>query len=149
MAKLYVGNLSFDTTDESLNQLFVSNGFQIASARVIRDAETGRSRGFGFVELGPGDDMAKVITALNGFNLEGRVLQVNEARPQAPRGGGGHGGGGGGFGGNRGGGGGNRGGGGRGGGGGRDGGRDGGRGGGGRDGGRDRDGGGGGNRRRF
>ena len=86
MAKLYVGNLSFDTTDESLNQLFVSNGFQIASARVIRDAETGRSRGFGFVELGPGDDMAKVITALNGFNLEGRVLQVNEARPQAPRG---------------------------------------------------------------
>src|SRR5579864_6459160 len=131
MAKLYVGNLSFDTTDESLNQLFVSNGFQIASARVIRDAETGRSRGFGFVELGPGDDMAKVITALNGFNLEGRVLQVNEARPQAPRGSGGHGGGG------------------RGGGGGRDGGRDGGRGGGGRDGGRDRDGGGGGNRRRF
>ena len=142
MAKLYVGNLSFDTTDESLNQLFVSNGFQIASARVIRDAETGRSRGFGFVELGPGDDMAKVIAALNGFNLEGRVLQVNEARPQAPRGGGG----GGGYGGNRGGGGGNRGGG-RGGG--RDGGRDGGRGGGGRDGGRDRDGGGGGNRRRF
>lgn len=146
MAKLYVGNLSFDTTDESLNQLFVSNGFQIASARVIRDAETGRSRGFGFVELGPGDDMAKVITALNGFNLEGRVLQVNEARPQAPRGGGG----GGGYGGNRGGGGGgNRGGGGGRSGGGRDGGRDGGRGGGGRDGGRDRDGGGGGNRRRF
>jgi cold-inducible RNA-binding protein len=155
MAKLYVGNLSFDTTDESLNQLFVSNGFQVASARVIRDAETGRSRGFGFVELGPGADMAAVITALNGFNLEGRVLQVNEARPQAPRGGGGHGGGGGGYGGNRsgGGGGGNRsggGGGGRSGGGGRDGGRDGGRGGGGgRDGGRDRDGGGGGNRRRF
>ena len=140
MAKLYVGNLSFDTTDESLNQLFVSNGFQVASARVIRDAETGRSRGFGFVELGPGADMAAVITALNGFNLEGRVLQVNEARPQAPRGGGGHGGGGGGYGGNRGGGGG----------GGRDGGRDGSRGGGGgRDGGRDRDGGGGGNRRRF
>src|ERR1039458_5070799 len=127
MAKLYVGNLSFDTTDESLNQLFGSNGFQVASARVIRDAETGRSRGFGFVELAPAEDMAKVITALNGFNLEGRVLQVNEARPQAPRGGGGHGGRGG-----------------------RDGGRDGGRGGGGRDSGRDRDaGGGGGNRRRF
>jgi RNA recognition motif-containing protein len=149
MAKLYVGNLSFDTTDESLNQLFGSNGFQVASARVIRDAETGRSRGFGFVELAPAEDMAKVIAALNGFNLEGRVLQVNEARPQAPRGGGGHGGGGGGFGGNRGGGGGgNRGGGGSRGGG-RDGGRDGGRGGGGRDGGRDRDSGGGGNRRRF
>lgn len=128
MAKLYVGNLSFDTTDESLQQLFTSNGFQIASARVIRDGETGRSRGFGFVELGPTDDMAKAISALNGFNLEGRVLQVNEARPQAPRGGG--------FGGNRGGGHGRggRGGGGR---------------GGGRDGGRDRDRDGGGGRRRY
>lgn len=141
MAKLYVGNLSFDTTDESLQHLFVSNGFQVASARVIRDAETGRSRGFGFVELGPGDDMEKAISQLNGFNLEGRVLQVNEARPQAPRGGGGHGGGfggRGGGGGRPGGGGGGRGGGGRGGGGGRDGGRD-----------RDRDSGGGGNRRRY
>ncbi len=87
MAKLYVGNLSFDVTDDSLQQLFSSNGFQVASSRVIRDLDTGRSRGFGFVELAPGEDMARAITQLNGFNLEGRVLQVNEARPQASRGG--------------------------------------------------------------
>src|SRR5574337_791798 len=85
MAKLYVGNLSFEVTDDGLQQLFSSSGFQVASARVIRDMDTGRSRGFGFVELGPGEDMARAITQLNGFNLEGRVLQVNEARPQAPR----------------------------------------------------------------
>jgi len=113
MAKLYVGNLSFDTTDESLQQLFASHGFQVASARVIRDAGTGRSRGFGFVELGPGEEMEKVISQLNGSTLDGRQLQVNEARPQAPRGGGGFGGGrggrgGGGGGGGRGGGGGGR-----------------------------------------
>ncbi len=88
MSKLYVGNLSFETTDDGLQQLFASNGFQVASARVIRDMDSGRSRGFGFVELGPGEDAARAITQLNGSNLEGRVLQVNEARPQAPRGGG-------------------------------------------------------------
>jgi len=88
MAKLYVGNLSFEVTDDSLQQLFISNGFQVASARVIRDMDSGRSRGFGFVELGPGEDAARAITQLNGFSLEGRALQVNEARPQAPRPGG-------------------------------------------------------------
>jgi len=87
MAKLYVGNLSFETTDDGLQQLFVSNGFQVASARVIRDMDSGRSRGFGFVELRPGEDATRAISQLNGFNLQGRVLQVNEARPQAPRGG--------------------------------------------------------------
>lgn len=85
MVKLYVGNLSFETTDDSLQQLFVSNGFQVSSARVIRDNDTGRSRGFGFVELEQGEDAARAITQLNGSNLEGRALQVNEARPQAPR----------------------------------------------------------------
>ena len=89
MAKLYVGNLSFDTTDDALQQLFVTNGFQVESARVIRDMNSGRSRGFGFVELGATEDAARAIAQLNGFNLEGRALQVNEARPQAPRGGGG------------------------------------------------------------
>ncbi len=89
MAKLYVGNLSYETTDDGLQQLFVSNGFQVASARVIRDMDSGRSRGFAFVELGPGEDGAQAITKLNGFNLEGRALLVNEARPQAPRSGGG------------------------------------------------------------
>jgi cold-inducible RNA-binding protein len=87
MTRLYVGNLSFDATDEDLQQLFTGNGIQVESARVIRDKETGRSRGFGFVELGAGEDMARAIAQLNGFNMNGRVLQVNEARPQAPRGG--------------------------------------------------------------
>jgi len=87
MAKLYVGNLSFDVTDEGLQQLFTSNGFRVESARVIRDTNTGRSRGFGFVELGAEEDTVRAISQLNGFNLDGRVLQVNEARPQAPRGG--------------------------------------------------------------
>jgi cold-inducible RNA-binding protein len=100
MAKLYVGNLSFGVTDEGLHQLFTSNGIKVESARVITDRDTGRSRGFGFVELGADEDMARAITQLNGFNLEGRMLQVNEARPQAPRTGGR-----GGFGGDRGGGG--------------------------------------------
>ena len=100
MAKLYVGNLSFGITDEGLHQLFTSNGIKVESARVITDRDTGRSRGFGFVELGPDEDLARAITTLNGFNLEGRMLQVNEARPQAPRSGGR-----GGFGGDRGGGG--------------------------------------------
>jgi cold-inducible RNA-binding protein len=89
MPKLYVGNLSFEVTDEGLQQLFTSNGFQVESARVIRDKDTGRSRGFGFVELGAGEDLARAITQMNGFNLEGRAIQVNEARPQTPRGGGG------------------------------------------------------------
>jgi RNA recognition motif-containing protein len=87
MSKLYIGNLSFEVTDEGLQQLFTSNGFQVESARVIRDMNTGRSRGFGFVELPAGEDMARAITQLNGSNLEGRAIQVNEARPQAPRGG--------------------------------------------------------------
>jgi RNA recognition motif-containing protein len=122
MSKLYVGNLSFSMTDDSLLQLFSGKGYQVASARVITDRETGRSRGFGFVELSSSGDVAKAIGEFNGMEVEGRALQVNEARPQEGRGGSGGGG-------NRGGGGGGRGGyGGGGGGGGRDGGRDGGRG---------------------
>ncbi len=88
MTKLYVGNLSFGMTDESLQQLFVTKGYQVASARVITDRETGRSRGFGFVELGAADDAAKAIGEFNGMDIEGRALQVNEARPQESRGGG-------------------------------------------------------------
>lgn len=107
MAKLYVGNLPFEVTDESLQQMFSSQGFEVQSARVVRDMGTGRSRGFGFVELGPKEDSARAISQLNGTMMEGRALQVNEARPQAPRGEGG--GNRGGFG-NRGGGGGGRGG---------------------------------------
>lgn len=97
MAKLYVGNLSFDVTDDGLLQLFTGGGFQVESARVIRDMNTGRSRGFGFVELAAGEDAARAISQLNGSTLEGRAIQVNEARPQAPRGDRGERGGGGGF----------------------------------------------------
>jgi cold-inducible RNA-binding protein len=105
MTKLYVGNLSFGMTDETLQQLFAGKGYQVSSARVITDRETGRSRGFGFVELGSGDDATKAIGELNGLEVEGRQLQVNEARPQEARGGGDRSGGRGGYGGGRGGGG--------------------------------------------
>ena len=88
MTKLHVGGLPYSTTDESLLQLFAEKGYKPVSARIITDRETGRSRGFGFVELGPGDDAAKAIGEFNGLNIEGRELQVNEARPQESRGGG-------------------------------------------------------------
>ena len=89
MAKLYVGNLPFEVTDESLQQMFTNQGFEVQSARVVRDMGTGRSRGFGFVELGANQDSARAFAQLNGTTVEGRALQVNEARPQAPRGEGG------------------------------------------------------------
>ena len=95
MTKLYVGGLPYSATDESLLQLFAEKGHKPVSARIITDRETGRSRGFGFVELGSGDDGAKAIGEFNGLNIEGRALQVNEARPQESRGG--RSGGGGGF----------------------------------------------------
>jgi RNA recognition motif-containing protein len=82
MAKLYVGNLSAEVTDKSLEQLFTGKGFPVTSARVICDREGGRSRGFGFVELASSDDVDRAIAEVNGFTLEGRALQVNEARPQ-------------------------------------------------------------------
>lgn len=87
MTKLFVGNLSFGVTDEGLQQLFAGKGYQVASARVITNRESGRSRGFGFVELGSSDEVARAIGELNGLNVEGRALQVNEARPQEFRGG--------------------------------------------------------------
>ena len=86
MTKLYVGGLPFSTTDESLLQLFAEKGYKPVSARVITDRDTGRSRGYGFVELGPEDDAAKAIGEFNGLNIEGRALVVNEARPQESRG---------------------------------------------------------------
>ena len=107
---LYVGNLPFGTTTDDLRDLFAQYG-NVKSAQVVMDRETGRSRGFGFVEMNDGAEAA--IDALNGKDFQGRSLAVNEARPreERPRGGGGGGGGGGGY---RGGGGGDRGGGGRG-----------------------------------
>jgi cold-inducible RNA-binding protein len=90
MKKLYVGNLAFGMTDDALLQLFVDKGYQVSSARIITDRETGRSRGFGFVELGADNDAAKAIGELNGLDIGGRALQVNEAREQESRGGGGN-----------------------------------------------------------
>ena len=89
MTKLYVGNLAFSTTEDSLLRLFTGKGYKVGSARIITDRETGRSRGFGFIELGPEDDAAKAIGEFNGLDVDGRALQVNEARPQEFRGGGG------------------------------------------------------------
>jgi RNA recognition motif-containing protein len=103
--KLYVGNLAFGTTDEDLRDLFGQYG-AVTSASVVMDRDTGRSRGFGFVEMGDGAEAA--IDATNGVDFQGRTLTVNEAKPR--EGGGGGGGGGGGYrgGGGGGGGGGNR-----------------------------------------
>ena len=118
--KLYVGNLSFQTSSDDLQQLFSQAG-TVESASVVEDRDTGRSRGFGFVEMASKEDGEKAIEQFNGTDLAGRNLTVNEARPREDRGGRGGGGGGrGGYGGNRGGGGGGRGGGYGGGGGGRD-----------------------------
>jgi RNA recognition motif-containing protein len=118
--KLYVGNLSFQTSSEDLQQLFAQAG-TVESATVVEDRDTGRSRGFGFVEMASKEDGEKAIQQFNGTDLNGRNLTVNEARPREDRGNRGGGGGRGGYGGNRGGGGGGRGGyGGGGGGGGRD-----------------------------
>ena len=95
MTKLYVGNLSYGMTDETLLQLFSEKGYKPVSARIITDRETGRSRGFGFVELGPDDDATRAIGEFNGLNLDGRALMVNEARQESGggrvRGGGGRG----------------------------------------------------------
>jgi cold-inducible RNA-binding protein len=87
--KLYVGNLAYSTDDNSLQAHFSADGRQVVSARVLTDRETGRSRGFGFVEMATPEDAQKAIEALNGRELDGRALTVNEAREQAPRSGGG------------------------------------------------------------
>jgi cold-inducible RNA-binding protein len=116
--KLYVGNLPMEMTETELKELFTEAG-NVVSAKIITDRQTGQPRGFGFVEMETKLEGTKAISMLNGRQVEGRVLAVNEARPQARTGGGG--GGGGGYGGG--------GGGGRGGGGGGGGGRGGGRGG--------------------
>jgi len=101
--KLYVGNLSYNTTGSDLEQLFSQHG-TVQSAEVIADRETGRSKGFGFVQMGSDQEAQAAITALNGQQHDGRALTVNEAKPreERPRGGGGRGGyGGGGGGGQR------------------------------------------------
>ncbi len=98
--KLYVGNLSYGVTDADLEQMFAAHG-TVESAQVIMDRDTGRSKGFGFVEMKTDQEAQAAIAALNGQDSGGRALTVNEARPKTEggRGGGGGGGGRGGFGG--------------------------------------------------
>jgi RNA recognition motif-containing protein len=95
--KLYVGNLSYETSSSDLEKLLSEHG-TVESAEVISDRATGRSKGFGFVEMGSDDEAQAAISALDGQDYQGRALKVNVAKPREPRrsGGGGYGGGGGG-----------------------------------------------------
>lgn len=88
--KLYVGNLSFETGETELEELFTKHAGTIEGVRIIRDLDSGRSRGFGFVEIASSEGAGKAITDLNGYTLNNRALIVNEARPkgESPRGGG-------------------------------------------------------------
>ena len=97
-SKLYVGNLSYNSTSSDLEQLFGQHG-TVQSAEVIQDRDTGRSKGFGFVQMGSDQEAQAAISALNGQEVDGRALTVNEAKPREDRGGGGGGGGRGGYGG--------------------------------------------------
>ncbi len=85
--KIYVGGLPYSTSESELNELFAPHG-TVESVKVITDRFTGQSRGFGFVEMSTSDQANSAITALNGTQLDGRTLTVNEARPQEPRSGG-------------------------------------------------------------
>jgi RNA recognition motif-containing protein len=102
MKNIYVGNLPYSTTESELEQMFSQHG-QVSRASVVIDRETGRSRGFGFVEMPDDAQGDAAINAMNGFDMNGRKLVVNEAKPREARGGGGgggyRGGGGGGYGG--------------------------------------------------
>ncbi|HJS50808.1 MAG TPA: RNA-binding protein [Pyrinomonadaceae bacterium] len=100
--KLYVGNLSFNTSTQDLETMFAEVG-TVQSANLIEDRETGRSRGFGFVEMSSKEEAQAAIAAFDGKEIDGRNLKVNEAKPREDRGNGGGGYGGGGRGGNRGG----------------------------------------------
>ena len=94
--RLYVGNLPFDTSEAQLRTLFQEGGRQVSEVKIITDRDTGRPRGFAFVEMGSQADAEAAVSALNGREFGGRALTVNEAREQAPRRSGGFGGGGGG-----------------------------------------------------
>src|SRR5947208_15724812 len=92
--KLYVGNLAYGVTDSDLQTMFAAHG-TVQSAQIIMDRDTGRSKGFGFVEMGSDQEAQNAIKALNGQQQGGRALTVNEAKPKEPRSSGGGGGGGG------------------------------------------------------
>ena len=82
--KLYVGNLSYQVDSSELEQLFGAHG-QVVSAQIINDRDTGRSKGFGFVEMSTDAEAADAISKFNGADYDGRAMTVNEARPMAPR----------------------------------------------------------------
>ena len=84
MKKIYVGNLSFDCDDRALNAMFTEFG-DVTSATVVQDRDTGRSRGFGFVEMSDDNAAMQAIQGVNGKEVDGRALNVNEARPREPR----------------------------------------------------------------
>lgn len=87
--KLYVGNLTYSVSDSDLEQMFGAHG-SVQSAQVIMDRDTGRSKGFGFVEMGSDQEAQAAIAALNGKDMDGRTLTVNEARPREERSSGGN-----------------------------------------------------------
>ena len=92
-SRLYVGNLPFSASEEAIRELFAQDGRGVTEVKLITDRDTGRPRGFGFVEMGNSEDAEAAISALNGFSMDGRPLTVNEARERTT--GGGRGGGGG------------------------------------------------------
>ena len=91
MKNIFVGNLNFNTSEDELRQMFEAHG-QVERVSIMTDRETGRSRGFGFVEMTNAEEAERAIAALNGMQLGGRTLNVNEARPKPERTGGGGGG---------------------------------------------------------
>ena len=83
--RLYVGNLSYDTTEDSLKEVFAQDGREVVDCNIISDRITGRSRGFGFVEMGTEDEAQKAIETVDGQEVDGRALRVNFARERQPR----------------------------------------------------------------
>ncbi len=93
-SRLYVGNLPFSADENSVRELFAQDGRDVTEVKLITDRETGRPRGFGFVEMGNSEHADTAISALNGYSMDGRALTVNEAKERTSGGGGGGGGGG-------------------------------------------------------
>jgi RNA recognition motif-containing protein len=94
--RLYVGNLSYNVTEAELREAFAEGGKNVVEVKIVLDRDTGRPRGFAFVEMGSDQEAAQAIQTLTGREIQGRPISVSEARERAPRGGGGFGGGGGG-----------------------------------------------------